>query len=59
MAPLTVSCGLLSTPRRAPGAADSGTAPRFALPDQNGRQVTLDDLLSKGPAAVVFYRGYW
>ena len=31
-------------------------APAFALPDQNGVEVTLDSLLEKGPVALVFYR---
>lgn len=35
------------------------TAPDFALPDQHGDTITLASLLAKGPAIVVFYRGYW
>lgn len=33
--------------------------PPFLLPDENGALVSLDDLLSRGPAAIVFYRGHW
>jgi peroxiredoxin len=33
--------------------------PRFHLPDETGRMVALDDLLSRGPVAVVFHRGHW
>lgn len=31
----------------------------FTLPDANGRAVTLDSLLTTGPAVLVFYRGAW
>jgi hypothetical protein len=41
-------------------------APTFTLPDQNGKLVSLADLLKQGPGgakpsgvALVFYRGYW
>jgi hypothetical protein len=34
-------------------------APEFSLPDQNGKQVALADLLSPNGAVVIFYRGYW
>jgi len=44
-------------------------APDFTLPDQNGKAVTLADLLSSGPTGtakaranlvlLVFYRGHW
>lgn len=34
-------------------------APDFNLPDQAGNSVTLESLLEKGPAILVFYRGYW
>jgi peroxiredoxin len=35
------------------------TAPDFELPDLHGRRVALADLLSTGPAVLVFYRGAW
>src|SRR2546430_3265827 len=33
--------------------------PPFHLPDEAGRIVSLDGLLSKGPVAVTFHRGHW
>ena len=35
------------------------TAPGFVLQNANGRQVSLTDVLAKGPAIVIFYRGGW
>ncbi|MDN2662486.1 peroxiredoxin-like family protein [Psychromonas sp. 14N.309.X.WAT.B.A12] len=34
-------------------------APRFTLPNQQGKLTSLDDLLAKGPVIVTFYRGSW
>ena len=31
----------------------------FSLPNQSGTQVTLSDLIAKGPVIVTFYRGGW
>src|ERR1700688_4912060 len=33
--------------------------PAFLLPDDQGRLVRLEDLLGKGPVALVFNRGTW
>ena len=33
--------------------------PSFAMPDETGRLVTLDELLSDGPLAMTFHRGHW
>jgi len=33
--------------------------PPFALPDDAGQMVSLDDLLNRGPVAVTFHRGHW
>jgi peroxiredoxin len=33
--------------------------PPFALPDENGRLVSLKSLLDQGPAVVTFHRGHW
>ena len=33
--------------------------PAFNLPDPNGNKVSSDDLLSKGPLVISFYRGVW
>ena len=34
-------------------------APEFTLSDQNGKQVSLSDLLSPKGAVLIFYRGFW
>ena len=34
-------------------------APEFSLPDQDGKQVVLSDLLAPKGAVLIFYRGYW
>jgi peroxiredoxin len=36
-----------------------GMAPGFSLPNISGEWVTLDQVLSRGPAVVSFYRGVW
>ena len=33
--------------------------PEFILPDEEGRLVSLKNLLRTGPVAVVFHRGHW
>ena len=33
--------------------------PPFAMPDEQGQMVTLDDLLREGPLAMTFHRGHW
>ena len=33
--------------------------PPFVLPDETGRLIGLESLLSKGPVAVMFHRGHW
>jgi peroxiredoxin len=33
--------------------------PSFHLPDEAGRIVSLDEVLTKGPVAVTFHRGHW
>ena len=38
------------------GLAIGQRAPAFTLKDQNGKEVSLEVLLKKGPVAVVFYR---
>jgi peroxiredoxin len=43
--------------RSSPGPGD--TMPPFILPDESGRLIGLDALLSKGPAAIMFHRGHW
>jgi hypothetical protein len=34
-------------------------APDFALPNGDGKLVSLADYVSKGPVVIVFYRGFW
>lgn len=41
------------------GAVATGAAPDFTLPDQRRRDVPLASLVARGPAVLVFYRGYW
>lgn len=46
--------------RIAPNAIALGSiAPDFTLPRAGGGQVSLAQELSKGPAAIIFYRGHW
>ena len=33
--------------------------PPFAMPDETGHLVSLDDLLEDGPLAMTFHRGHW
>ena len=42
---------------QAPHVGDK--APEFTLPDQNGKQVALADLISPNGVVVIFYRGHW
>ena len=65
--------GLLYEARQIPPATAAPRvgqkAPDFTLPDQDGKAVTLANLLSSGPAGtanakangvlLIFYRGYW
>jgi hypothetical protein len=39
--------------------ADGEVASAFALPAQDGSQVSLAGALADGPVVLVFYRGYW
>src|SRR5215831_16584169 len=38
------------------GLAVGQSAPAFTLSDQNGKEVSLESLLKKGPVALVFHR---
>ena len=58
--------GILHVARQLPASAGAprvgSKAPAFALPDQNGKPVSLTDLLSSAgthAAVLIFYRGYW
>ena len=52
------ACGFFVSPR---GAAlpDHARAPDFTLVDHRGEKVGLAPLLGRGPAVIVFYRGFW
>ncbi len=41
----------------APGLGDA--MPPFVLPDENGRLVSFERLIERGPIAVTFHRGHW
>jgi len=43
-------------PEEKTGLPIGQSAPAFTLTDQNGREVSLESLLKKGPVAVVFHR---
>ena len=43
----------------AAAAVDHPLAPPFVLNDALGNSVGLADLLGRGPAVIVFYRGHW
>ena len=50
----------LEKAKAAAGAPSVGELlPPFYLPDQEGNIVSLDELLSQGPVAVVVHRGHW
>jgi hypothetical protein len=34
-------------------------APRFSLPDPDGKQLALSDLVAGNGAILIFYRGFW
>jgi hypothetical protein len=34
-------------------------APKFSLPNANGKMVNSKDLLAKGNLVIIFYRGAW
>ena len=45
--------------RRAGTVVASAQAPDFSLTDQTGAPATLAALTARGPAVLVFYRGFW
>jgi len=34
-------------------------APAFALPNQDGKIISAEDLLASGPLVISFFRGHW
>jgi peroxiredoxin len=41
----------------APKIGDS--MPSFVLPDERAQKISLEELLDRGPVAVIFHRGHW
>ena len=57
---LLMLASFLGTAQTTPnGLAINTKAPGFSAVDQNGKAVSLDGLLKKGPVVIVFYRGQW
>lgn len=56
---LLSACSLVSVTPRTERQLEGRLAPRFELPSHTGEDVALDDLLARGPAVLVFYRGHW
>jgi len=50
---------LRQVPRSAHAPRIGEKAPAFVLPDQNGKRVSLTDLVSPNGAILIFYRGHW
>jgi hypothetical protein len=42
-----------------PGPKVGDKAPDFALPNADGKAVSLAGYTSRGAVVVIFYRGYW
>ena len=49
----------IETNQVAPGLAVGDQAPRFALPNPEGKPVSLDERLAQGPVVLTFFRGDW
>lgn len=56
---LLAACGWWTLETRSPAVATRQTAPAFELTDHRAKTVSLDSLLARGPAVVIFYRGHW
>lgn len=54
----SIGCGFWPK-TRTPTLPAAAKAPSFRLPDQTGKEHALADLTARGPALLVFYRGYW
>ncbi len=50
---------LQATDQAAASPAAGAKAPSFGLSDHNGKPVSLDSLIERGPAVLVFFRGRW
>lgn len=67
---IAAACALAQQSPLAPPTMPSGAktdtglkvgdkAPEFALPNGDGKLVTLSEHTSRSPVIVVFYRGFW
>jgi hypothetical protein len=50
---------LRQVPRSAHAPRVGEKAPEFALPDQNGKRVSLTELVAPNGAVLIFSRGHW
>jgi hypothetical protein len=53
----SLGCGRLVP--RSPPLPRGAVAPDFALVDHQGARHALAELVARGPAVLVFYRGHW
>src|SRR4051812_17161735 len=53
---LLVPTGFAAEEPQKPGLEVGQRAPFFALKDQTGKEIALEELLKKGPVALVFHR---
>lgn len=52
--------GRLEAAQAGAGAPQVGDVmPPFTMPDQDGKLVSLEDVLAKGPVVLAFHRGHW
>ena len=56
---LTALAGGCRLQPRDPPKTAAEPAPDFTLPDHEGNDVALADLLQQGPVVLIFYRGHW
>ena len=55
-----VACNPAAQKVKAPASIESVTSIENIFGrDQLGRQVSIEESLSRGPTAVIFYRGHW
>jgi hypothetical protein len=54
-----LAAGCFGVSTRGPSVPQGAPAPAFELRSHQGEQVSLDSLVARGPAVVIFYRGFW
>lgn len=57
--PLVLATGCATLVPRSEGPAQRAKAPEFTLTGHDGKSYSLAGLTKRGPAVVVFYRGFW